>query len=362
MEDYMSKKGNINYKYLRRRKSWFRRNLSTIVIAAIALLVIVAAIVAGILIGKKINNKNNNKDNKEVNNKVETQAETKSEVNWINDEEKEDPLAIEAVTVRMNEALVKAEAQSNKYPYFIKVNRALNCVTVYSLDDNGEYTVPVTAFASSCGREGQETPLVENYKTSDRYTWRLMVDNTYAQYATRIAGTDGILFHSIPFNTQANGDLEEGQYNKLGDYASLGCVRLCVRDCKWIYDNCPSGTGVTIYDDPTTPGPLGKPESIKIPEDSQYAGWDPTDPSENNPWKDASAKIEGAKDITTTVGNSVDLKEGLTATDTCGNDITSKIITVGKYTFDQAGTYPITYKVKDAIGRTDEVTVNLIVE
>ena len=58
---------------------------------------------------------------------------------------------------------------------------------------------------------------------------------------------------------------------------------MCVRDVKWIYDNCPSGTGVTIYDDAVNPGPLGKPDSIKISEDSAYAGWDPTDPDENNP-------------------------------------------------------------------------------
>ena len=46
----------------------------------------------------------------------------------------------------------------------------------------------------------------------------------------------------VPYYSMNKGDLEDGQYNKLGDYASLGCVRMCVRDVKWIYDNCPSGT------------------------------------------------------------------------------------------------------------------------
>ena len=244
-------------------------------------------------------------------------------------------------------------------PYFIKVNRAANCATVYGIDENGEYTIPVKAFATSCGKAGDETIVGENYVTSDKYEWGYMVDGTYGRYAFRISG--GYLFHSVPYYSMNKGDLEDGQYNKLGDYASLGCVRMCVRDVKWIYDNCPSGTGVTIYDDAVNPGPLGKPDSIKIPEDSAYAGWDPTDPDENNPWNAYSAKIEGAKDIQTKIGQSVDVMTGVTATDTCGNDITAKIVTVGRYTFDQTGTYDIKYEVTDAIGSHDEVTVKLMV-
>lgn len=351
----MSKRSNINYKYLKRRKSWFRRNISTILIVFVAIVIIAAAIIAGIIIGKNIGN--NNKDNNEVNNIIETEEQT-TEVNWIiaTDPEEYDSESAMATAVE------NATNLGVSTPYYIKVNRAANCVTVYGIDENGEYTIPVIAFASSCGREGQETPLLQDYVLSERYTWRLMVDGTYAQYATRIAGTDGILFHSVPYNTSTNSDLEEGQYNALGDYASLGCIRLCVRDCKWIYDNCPAGTKVTIYDDAENPGPLGKPDTITIPDDSEYAGWDPTDPSENNPWNDFSANISGAEDIITKVGESVDLLSNVTATDTCGNDISDSLYIVGTYTFDEAGTYSITYKVKDAIGRTDEVTVNLIVE
>ncbi len=104
-----------------------------------------------------------------------------------------------------------------------------------------------------------------------------MVDGTYGHYAFRIDG--GYLFHSVPYMATNNDTLEEGEFNKLGSFASLGCVRMCiVRDVKWLYDNCPSGTKVTIYDNESNPGPLGKPETIKIPEDSPNKGWDPTDP------------------------------------------------------------------------------------
>ena len=136
---------------------------------------------------------------------------------------------------------------------------------------------------------------------------------------------------------------------------------MCVRDVKWIYDNCPVNTRVTIYDDAANPGPLGKPETIKIPLDSPNAGWDPTDPDEANPWKDSHAMIKGAADLSCRVGESIDIKKSVTATDTCGNDITDKIITIGRSTFDQAGDYSITYKVTDAIGSTDTKTIKLTV-
>ena len=59
------------------------------------------------------------------------------------------------------------------------------------------------------------------------------------------------------------------------------------------------------------------------------------------------------------VGEKANLKANVHATDTCGNDITSKIITIGHYTFDQVGEYDIKYKVTDAIGSVAEKTVKL---
>lgn len=96
---------------------------------------------------------------------------------------------------------------------------------------------------------------------------------SYGQYCTRIVG--GVLFHSVAGYNMTSYNLKASDYNKLGSPASHGCVRLCVRDAKWIYDNCSSGTMVTIYDS-SDPGPLGKPATIKIPASQN---WDPTDPN-----------------------------------------------------------------------------------
>ena len=104
----------------------------------------------------------------------------------------------------------------------------------------------------------------------------------WGQYTTRIVGS--ILFHSVPYFSRNKGDLEWEEYNKLGTQASLGCVRLAVRDVKWIFYNCPSGTKVHIYDG-DIPAGIGKPSAIKIDGSNPNRGWDPTDDDPLNPWR-----------------------------------------------------------------------------
>ena len=167
-------------------------------------------------------------------------------------------------------------------PYLVAVNRAMCTITVYKKDADGNYTVPVKAMVCSVGRKGHATP-TGRYNTTNRYLWRRMVDNSYGRYAIRINGS--IMFHSVCYYTQNEANLEYLEYNKLGSPASLGCVRLCLADIKWIYDNCPKGFPTVIYDDTSSPGPLGKPSSIKIDvNDQEKRGYDPTDWSPKSPW------------------------------------------------------------------------------
>lgn len=184
---------------------------------------------------------------------------------------------VATVTINVN-IVAKPVSENNTptgdFPYEIHVNRLANCVTVYTKDSNGNYTVPYTAFVCSCGNN---TP-TGTFKTSAKYTWRALINNEYGQYATRIVGS--ILFHSVPYTSPRKNALMTEEFNKLGQTASAGCVRLTVADVKWIYENCPSGTTVIIYND-ENPGPLGKPSAPYISEDN---GWDPTDPDSSNPW------------------------------------------------------------------------------
>ena len=163
-------------------------------------------------------------------------------------------------------------------PYFVAVNRVHNTVTVYEQDDEGRYTIPVKAMLCSVG---DSTP-AGYYRTEERHRWKELFGDCYGQYAIRITGH--ILFHSVPYWEPDPSTLEYEEFNLLGTSASMGCVRLSTADEKWLYDNCPEGFRCCIYDEETSPGPLGKPEAGIIDTSDARRGWDPTDPDENNPW------------------------------------------------------------------------------
>lgn len=177
----------------------------------------------------------------------------------------------------------QSASDETEFPYYIKINRKQNCITVYTSDENGEYTVPYKAMICSTGLYNA-TPR-GTFHLSTKYLWRELYGKVYGQYATRITG--GVLFHSVPYYKKSKSALCTEKYNKLGQQASMGCVRLTVEDAKWIADNCPSGTTVEIYED-DDPGPLGKPEAAHIDTDSPNKGWDPTDPDVANPWHQMS--------------------------------------------------------------------------
>ncbi|MCQ2529972.1 MAG: L,D-transpeptidase [Lachnospiraceae bacterium] len=204
--------------------------------------------------------------------------------------------------------------------YSIDVNLAYCTVTVYENNADGSRT-PINVMACSCGREGCETPTGTFY-TSDKYEWGWMVDGSVAQYVTRFNGS--ILFHSVPSWDCAPGNMEIGEYNKLGSPASLGCIRLCVADAAWIYWNMPWGTEVNVFYDWDSAGPWGKPSSYKIPDDiAPLNQWDPTDPADGNPWYGYYITID-TKTITLPVGsNNNDLYNKISIIDCYNNDVKS---------------------------------------
>lgn len=177
--------------------------------------------------------------------------------------------------------------------YCIYVNKALNCITIKQQNEDGTQTA-VKAMVCSCGRAGHETP-EGTFQTSDYYEWCLMVDKSYGRYTVRF--NKAYMFHSVPYLSASPDTLEWEEYNKLGEGASLGCVRLSVQDAKWLYDNCKVGTTVVVYSDSEEELELGKPAAIKIPEDSPNRNWDPTDVSSKNPWLTGTyASIGGMAD------------------------------------------------------------------
>lgn len=248
---------------------------------------------------------------------------------------------------------VSAETQKN--PYLIKVNRVYNTVTVYEKNDKGKYTIPVKVMLCSVGKEG--LTLTGTYKTQDKYRWRELMGNVWGQYATRIV--NGILFHSVYYYEKKNpATLATREFNKLGEAASHGCVRLAVKDAKWIYDHCSTGTTVIIYDDKDNPGPLGKPKAIKI---ASNVHWDPTDPDVTNPYASKQPKITGIMNCKVAWGKNFDVHKGLKAISSIGKNITSQVAVKGEVDTTKPGKYTITYSVTDALRKTTTKTITVTV-
>ena len=173
---------------------------------------------------------------------------------------------------------------TGEHGFYIEVNRSQNVVIIYALDPSGNKANILKIFVSSVGKAGSET-IVGTFKTSAKFESLYLVGNVWGRYATRIDGR--YYFHSVHYFSKGNpfwNDLEYEEYNKLGEGASAGCVRLAIRNAKWIYENIPAGTTVYIYDSDTLPEGIEKPSAIKIDINSPNRGWDPTDQDENNPW------------------------------------------------------------------------------
>ena len=159
-------------------------------------------------------------------------------------------------------------------PYAITVDVRNQVTTVYGLDENGEYTVPVKQMVCSTGMKATPSDVGEWVLNGRKARWCYFPTwGSHAQYWTRI--NENIAFHSVIYNTVDLNNMSTKSYRLLGSRASHGCIRLLVSDAKWIYDNCVLGTKVYISPSKLS-SPLEKPTGIKLP---YWHTWDPTDPT-----------------------------------------------------------------------------------
>ena len=155
--------------------------------------------------------------------------------------------------------------------YKLTVNRVKCQVTAYAANETGNYCIPVKTFTCSVGKAATPTH-VGTYQTVRKSNPVELMGPSWGKYGTQI-NAYGDWFHSVACsNPDPTYSLAAGNYNMLGQPASHGCVRLCVRDAKWIYDNCGLYTTVVVSDTEYTP--FDKVPTIKIPAGQN---WDPTD-------------------------------------------------------------------------------------
>lgn len=253
--------------------------------------------------------------------------------------------------------------------YVIYVNLAWNVVTVCSTDDSGTET-PVRAFYCSAALDGVTTPTGE-FELDQWYEWCSLMDGSYGHYAYRLTGDEEvthILFHSVPYLSMSEDTLEWEEYNKLGTNASMGCIRVSASDARWLCENAGSGSKVVIYSDESSAGPINAVSTCFIPEVvTQICGWDPTDPSADNPWLSYTFTLETPDEITVSAGDKLDITALVSATDIYGNDISAYASYTcdgssvdGSVAFYEVGVHTLAVSVSAGLvtaGRTITVTV-----
>lgn len=235
------------------------------------------------LINNAVKNKNASLTNKDSLSKKDVNEINISSQVLVSDEEEQKELEENAEQIESDED--KPAHVESSSPYYVRINTAANCVTIYARGEDGEYSNPVKAMVCSTG---SYTPPCGKYPKNlyklpgSRWEWGALQQDVYGHYVTKIVGN--ILFHSVPYTENYNsGSLEWWEYDKLGTSASAGCIRLQIKDAQWVYNNLPGGTYIEFYQS-SNPGPLGKPSAPKISGNEACRNWDPTDGNVDNPW------------------------------------------------------------------------------
>lgn len=122
-------------------------------------------------------------------------------------------------------------------PYNILVDKSKQRVYIF----NGQTLDK--EFVCSTGKDETPTPS-GRFLVGGKGKLFYASSNSICYYWTRL--DNNYLFHSAIYDL--NGYVVESEYEKLGSKASHGCIRLPYNDAKWIYDNVPQGTLVTIKD------------------------------------------------------------------------------------------------------------------
>lgn len=318
----------------KKRQQEYRR----IRIATFLALILLIAIIVIIVVSCK--NKSSRKP------EVPSQTETVTETSSIPTEYVEPTYRRDNIEITDDWATVGTSTD-----YSLYVNTALNATTLYKV--NGNERTPLRVMACSTGRrDGHETPegtfYLGEWIIGPDCEWCYMADGTEGLYAYRIIDgiNNDIMFHSVPYLDTDHGTIEYEEYNKLGNYASMGCIRMSIEDVRYLGQLCAGGTEVYIYYDENETLPMEKPKSLFIPPTvEQVRGWDPTDPVTANPWHTYTFTME--------VPNSIEVEKGTEyspslilnsahATDCYGNDVSEYIACSGNVDTANKGEYKVT--------------------
>ena len=123
--------------------------------------------------------------------------------------------------------------ESEQSSYYLECDRVNGVMTIYT---NSKKNVPIKTVRVSVGNPGTPTPLMTNERIDRADRWQLLMGPSWVDYGTHVRG--GIYIHSVASGRDMETISPAGEYLKLGNPASHGCIRCCVADAKWIWENC----------------------------------------------------------------------------------------------------------------------------
>lgn len=160
--------------------------------------------------------------------------------------------------------------------YYVECDRVNGVMTIYA---NSSKTTPIKTIRVSVGLASTPTP-VGTYTINRAERWQPLMGPSWGQYGSHVTG--GIFIHSVASGLMNGNNLPAGEYLKLGNPASHGCIRCCVADSKWVWENC-NGSRIRIFDgkynsNECFKGPLGRNPLTPLRGSGTF---DPTDPDYN---------------------------------------------------------------------------------
>lgn len=166
---------------------------------------------------------------------------SKGKSSWVKkselDVQKSAAVTPEKINKNLKEEFVNYNNFKSETPYFIWVDLQRHTVNIFKRKKKNYELIKTMTCAS--GKD--KTPTVRgNFKIEDRGLdfYEASIDMG-AKYWVRFYGS--YLFHSLP--TDEKGNILD---TTLGQQATHGCIRLSIKNSKWIYDNIPKNTSVWI--------------------------------------------------------------------------------------------------------------------
>jgi len=161
-------------------------------------------------------------------------------------------------------------------------------LVLYSIDPNTQQEYPARVFVCSTGKASTPSPIYNQpvrlggKSLLSRFSSPKYVGTCLVRYVTHVKGS--CFIHAVPYlDPYPRGEkvllkdkCDLGGYRALGRRASSGCIRLCLRDAKFLYYNVPTGTPCYIL---ASSNGYSIPGAVSLPSaGSGSRGWDPTDP------------------------------------------------------------------------------------